>query len=142
MSGEISEQDLIEPSSVGSMFVHEGTSYHIEPTAFSSKVIKALVRLYDHRMKEQVPDLLVALRQCKTEDEKAIVKEMYEYTSDRAAKIQLMIQTEEGVATVLSLCCNQIESYEQALDIVQSHPRFFELIEAIVSATGLEAAGN
>lgn len=144
MSGEkeVSASDLLGAVSDGTTFEFQGTTYHVEPKALSSKVMRALVRLYDQQLKAMMPELLTALRACKDDDEKDMIKESYGYLSARMEKVQYMLQTDEGVATVLHLCSPQIESFEAAVMIVDEYPSFIDLIRVVTEATGLEAVGN
>ena len=139
---ELTVDGLSPPGHDGVTFTFEGSDYTIEPKALSSKVIRALVAKYDQMLRGRLISILEALRSCKDEEEKKLVKEMYDYHAGRMEKVMFMLQSEEGMAIALHLCSPEVETLEEAQNIVEEYPAFTELIRLVFETTTLNAAAG
>lgn len=126
----------------GSTFDYEGVTYHLEPKALSSRVIRALARLYENDMRPKLPRIAAELAAAKSEQERTLIKEFYGVVNTRMEKFQKMLDTDEGMATIISMCCDQIKDYKEAMEIVENHPENWRLSVAITNATGIRELGN
>lgn len=142
MSGAL----LSDVSVDGVAFTVDGKTYHVEPKALSTKVIKNLIRLYDEEFAPKRQDMINALHGAKSDAEMDVIKDVFGYVSDRFEKVQYMLPTEKGVACVLYHCSPEINGHADGMAhaeaLVENHPNFFELVQLIGKCTGLEAVGN
>jgi hypothetical protein len=120
-------------------------SYHIKPNLFSHATVSRLSSLLRSRVRQERQDELADIRIAELHGEaleaamKAVLSKDYSAASGyEAAFNALQIADGEALAIALEMNCDQINSREDAMKVLNAYPNVIELLQKVM-ASGTEA---
>ena len=126
---------------VGGSFVHNGTTYQINPNVLSGRSMRAIRRVVADINRRDMAQLLsqgslpaAAVQQ---------VCQHYKVESQIGfGDIVRAVQLPEVVASIIEIGCDAVDSYDHAMQLVDEYPNFAELMGIVIQACGLDTLKN
>lgn len=138
----------------GEEFQAGGETYVIRPKLTTRNTINALKRLYKRRRREEIME---AIRDFE-ENAKSLPPDMVADMREELAKQYAFpyapkdvdalgeLETVDGIATCLVSCCDNINSFNQACDVIEKfseeNGHAFDLAQLIAKASGMDEVKN
>lgn len=133
------------PAPTGEIFEHDGMTYVIEPKVLSKRCIEALLRVYRQGIRREIKEH----QQYRDELGDDLFEEM-KLDLMSAARMPGMqeavkaLQTFDGMASTLHICCDQINTLEDAKHLIGVVPNIMKLFKGMAASMqqDLEAEKN
>lgn len=132
---------LLDQGPAGGSFTHNGITYVIEPKIMGGRAMRHVRRTIADMNRTDLAKLLNQTSLSEGAVDRICAR--YKQESQIGFKdIMQAVQLPEVVASLLSVSCDEIKSYTDALAIVDDYPNFMELMAIVLQATGLNTLKN
>lgn len=120
---------------------HEGKRYTIHPRILSGKAVRA-VRAHMCELEDREIKRLLAEHELTEEQKARVVEKWAPRHVVSMGDMLASLRVPEALATALMHSCDQLPTYEAAIEFVDNYPNYFELLDVAAKAMGVELLKN